>query len=94
MARLNQAGFLPYPAPPVNLPAEFMTDELQQRLERLEANFAHLEHQLEQLNGVLIQQSRTVDLLKKQVQRQSEVLESMELDRIKANQTKPPHYHQ
>jgi len=47
---------------------------------------------VEQLNGVLIQQGRTVDLLKKQVQRQSEVLESMELERIKANQTKPPHY--
>jgi uncharacterized coiled-coil protein SlyX len=41
---------------------------------------------------VLIQQGRAVDLLKKQVQRQSEVLESMELERIKASQTKPPHY--
>jgi SlyX protein len=69
-----------------------MNDETRQRLERFEANLAHLEHQVEQLNGVLIQQGRTVDLLKKQVQRQSEVLESMELERIKANQTKPPHY--
>jgi SlyX protein len=69
-----------------------MNDETRQRLESVEANLAHLEHQVEQLNGVLIQQGRTVDLLKKQVQRQSEVLESMELERIKANQTKPPHY--
>ena len=69
-----------------------MNDETRQRLELVEANLAHLEHQVEQLNGVLIQQGRTVDLLKKQVQRQSEVLESMELERIKANQTKPPHY--
>ena len=69
-----------------------MNDETRQRLEAVEANLAHLEHQVEQLNGVLIQQGRTVDLLKKQVQRQSEVLESMELERIKANQTKPPHY--
>ena len=69
-----------------------MNDETLQRLEQFESNLAHLEHQVEQLNGVLIQQSRTVDLLKKQVQRQSEVLESMELERIKANQTKPPHY--
>jgi hypothetical protein len=30
--------------------------------------------------------------MKKQVQRQSAVLESIELERIKANQTKPPHY--
>jgi len=69
-----------------------MNDETLQRLEQFESNLAHLEHQVEQLNGVLIQQGRTVDLLKKQVQRQSEVLESMELERIKSNQTKPPHY--
>jgi SlyX protein len=69
-----------------------MNDETRQLMERFEANLAHLEHQVEQLNGVLIQQGRTVDLLKKQVQRQSEVLESIELERIKANQTKPPHY--
>ena len=69
-----------------------MNDESRQRLVRVEASLAHLEHQVEQLNGVLIQQGRTVDLLKKQVQRQSEVLEGMELERIKANQTKPPHY--
>ena len=69
-----------------------MNDENRQRLERVEASFAHLEHQVEQLNAVLIHQGRTVDLLKKQVQRQSEVLEGMELERIKANQTRPPHY--
>jgi uncharacterized coiled-coil protein SlyX len=69
-----------------------MNDESRERWERVEANVAHLEHQVEQMNEVLIQQGRLVDLLKKQVQRQSEVLEGMELDRIKANQTKPPHY--
>jgi uncharacterized coiled-coil protein SlyX len=47
---------------------------------------------VEQLNGVLIQQGRLVELLKKQVHRQSEVLENMELECIKSNQTKPPHY--
>jgi uncharacterized coiled-coil protein SlyX len=67
-------------------------EETPQRMDRLEANVAHLEHQVEQMNAVLIQQGRLVDLLKKQVHRQSEVLESMELERIKANQTKPPHY--
>ena len=67
-------------------------DDTSRRIEKVESQLAHLEHQVEQLNGVLIQQGRTVDLLKKQVQRQSEVLESMELERIKANQTKPPHY--
>lgn len=69
-----------------------MDDETRERLEKVEASLAHLEHQVEQLNGVLIEQSRLVEWLKKQVQRQTAVLESMELNRIKANQTKPPHY--
>ena len=69
-----------------------MNEELGQRLERLEANVAHLEHQVEQMNQVLIQQDKLVEFLKKQVKRQSDVLESMELERIKANQVKPPHY--
>lgn len=72
----------------------FMNDETRQRVERVEASLAHLEHQVEQMNSVLIQQGKLAESLKKQVQRQSAVLESMELERIKANQTKPPHYHQ
>ena len=44
------------------------------------------------MNQVLIQQDKLVEFLKKQVKRQSDVLESMELERIKANQAKPPHY--
>jgi uncharacterized coiled-coil protein SlyX len=71
-----------------------MNDETRQRVERVEASLAHLEHQVEQMNSVLIQQGKLAESLKKQVQRQSAVLESMELERIKANQTKPPHYHQ
>jgi SlyX protein len=69
-----------------------MKDETSQRLERLEANVAHLEHQVEQLNGVIIEQGRLVERLKKEVQKQSAALESQELERIKANVTKPPHY--
>ena len=69
-----------------------MKDENSQRMERLEANFAHLEHQVEQLNQVIIEQAKTIDVLKKQAQRQSQTLESMELDRIKSTNAKPPHY--
>ena len=69
-----------------------MNDELSQRLERLEANSAHIEHQVEQLNQVIIEQAKTIDALKKQAQRQSQTLESMELDRIKGTNAKPPHY--
>ena len=69
-----------------------MNDETSQRLERLEANVAHLERQVEQLNEVLIEQGKLVDSLKKQVQRQSAVLETFELERMKANNPKPPHF--
>jgi len=69
-----------------------MNDEILQRLGRIETHVAHLEHQVEQLNEVMVGQSRTVELLKKQVQRQSGVLETLELERIKANNPRPPHH--
>ncbi len=69
-----------------------MNDEITQRFERLEANIAHLEHQVEQLNEVLVDQSKLVERLKKEVQRQSSTMETMELEHIKSNITKPPHY--
>lgn len=77
---------------PVSSILTFMNDETRQRLERVEAHLTHLEYQVEQLNQVLIQQDKAVEILKKHVKRQSDVLETMELERIKANQTKPPHY--
>lgn len=69
-----------------------MTDKSAQRLEKIEAHLAHLEHQVEQLNEVVIEQGKTVTSLKKQLQRQSQTLESIELDRIKSTNPKPPHY--
>ena len=69
-----------------------MNAETLQRLERLEASVAHLEHQVEQLNEVVTGQAKLVELLKKQVQRQSGVLETMEMERIKDNNVRPPHH--
>ncbi len=69
-----------------------MTDQMSERIDILESHVAHLEHQVEQLNEVVTEQSKLLDHLKKQVQRQSGVLESMELERIKANNPKPPHH--
>ena len=69
-----------------------MNNETSQRLDRLEASITHLEHQVEQLNEVVTVQSKLVELLKKQVQRQSNVLETMELESIKANHARPPHH--
>jgi len=69
-----------------------MKDETSQQLERIEANVAHLEHQVEQLNGVIIEQGKLVEQMRKQLQRQCATLESIEMDRIKATSARPPHY--
>jgi SlyX protein len=61
-------------------------------IEKLELNLAHLEHQVEQLNSVVIEQGKVLDRLKKEVQRQSSAMQTMELERIKSNIQKPPHY--
>ena len=69
-----------------------MNDETSQRLEKIEANFAHLEHHVEQLNQVIIEQGKVVEMLRRQAQKQSQALESIELERIKATNARPPHY--
>ena len=69
-----------------------MADENSRRIEKLESHMAHLEHQVEQLNGVVIEQGKLVERLKKEVQRQSAAMQTMELERMKANVQKPPHY--
>ena len=69
-----------------------MADENSRRIEKIETHVAHLEHQLEQLNGVVIEQSKLLERLKKEVQRQSSAIQTMELEGIKSNQQKPPHY--
>jgi SlyX protein len=62
-----------------------MADETSERFDRLEAHLAHLEHQVEQLNGVVIEQGKLLDRLKKEVHRQSSAMQTLELERIKSN---------
>ena len=69
-----------------------MTDANSQRIDRLESHLAHLDHQVEQLNGVIIEQGKLLDRLRKETQRQSVAMQTMELERIKSNPQKPPHY--
>jgi uncharacterized coiled-coil protein SlyX len=69
-----------------------MNEDIAQRLERIETHVAHLEHQLEQLNEVVTGQDKLVEFLKKQVQRQTTVLETLEMEKIKANNPRPPHH--
>ena len=69
-----------------------MADENSRRIDKLEANLAHLEHQVEQLNGVVIEQGKLLERLKKEVQRQSTAMQTLELERVKSNNQKPPPY--
>jgi SlyX protein len=61
-------------------------------LEKLESHIAHLEHQVEQLNSVVVEQGKWLARLKKEVQRQSNAMQTLELERMKGNNQKPPHY--
>jgi len=69
-----------------------MNEASAERFARLESHIAHLEHQVEQLNEVVIEQGKTIDRLVKQVQLQARAMETAELERAKANNQKPPHY--
>ncbi|HEU6447850.1 MAG TPA: SlyX family protein [Verrucomicrobiae bacterium] len=69
-----------------------MADENSQRLEKLESHMAHLEHQIEQMNDVVIEQGKLLERLKKEVQRASSAMQTLELERIKLNNPKPPHH--
>jgi uncharacterized coiled-coil protein SlyX len=69
-----------------------MNEEISAALGKIESHLAHLEHQVDELNGVIIAQGKLLERLKKEVLRNSSAMETMELERIKSNVTKPPHY--
>lgn len=68
-----------------------MSDDAQ-RLEKIESNLSHLERQYEELNQVVIEQARIITRLQKEHTKVSTAVQTMEIDRISANNTKPPHY--
>ena len=69
-----------------------MQEENSRRIDKLESHLAHLEHQVEQLNGVVIEQGKLLDRLKKETQRQSGIMQTLDLERMKSNVQKPPHH--
>ncbi|HWN96004.1 MAG TPA: SlyX family protein [Methylomirabilota bacterium] len=66
--------------------------DLSERLEKIESHLAHVEHQYEQLNNVVIEQGRLLARLQKEHAKVSQTMETMELEKIRANNPKPPHY--
>ena len=69
-----------------------MDASLAARLLKVESALAHLEHQHEQLNDVVAEQSRIIARLQKEIAVASQAMESQEMERIRANNQKPPHY--
>jgi uncharacterized coiled-coil protein SlyX len=69
-----------------------MDNALAARLEKIESALAHLERQHEELNRVVVEQARLLGKLQKEVARAAEALQGAELERIRANNAKPPHY--
>lgn len=63
-----------------------------ERLAKMESHIAHLERQYEQLNEVVVDQARIIGRLQKELLKTSRAVETIELERIKANVAKPPHY--
>ena len=63
-----------------------------ERWAKMETHLAHLERQYDQLNQVVIEQGRLLARLEKENAKMSKALHTMELDKIRANNPKPPHY--
>jgi uncharacterized coiled-coil protein SlyX len=67
-------------------------NELVERLQQIESHLAHIERQYDELNQVVIEQARVIARLQKDHAKVSEAVGNMELERIRTNTTKPPHY--
>jgi len=64
----------------------------EERLVNIESGLTHLEQLVESLNQTIIGQDKIILQLQTQLNRLTSGLESKEVDSIKGNVTKPPHY--
>jgi uncharacterized coiled-coil protein SlyX len=64
----------------------------EERLMNIESGLTHLEQLVASLNETIIEHDKTIQQLKTQVNRVAAGLETKEIDSIKSNITKPPHY--
>ena len=69
-----------------------MKDTSESRLDRLESHLSHIEKQVEELNGVIINQARDIKRLQTITQRLRDSVETTEVERMKSTNPKPPHY--
>lgn len=70
-----------------------MTDaELTTRIQQVEAHVAHLERQTDELNTVLLEQTKLLARLQKTITSVTSVIEAAEQERLHQAREKPPHY--
>lgn len=65
---------------------------MNERIEKLETSLAFLEKQFDELNEVVTAQSKRIARLEAELARASDALQTAELERIRANNQRPPHY--
>jgi uncharacterized coiled-coil protein SlyX len=65
---------------------------MEDRLQKLESHIAFLEKQYEDLNKVVIEQGRALSRVQSELTRAGDALRAAEIERIRANNPKPPHY--
>ena len=69
-----------------------MKNTSESRLDRLESHISHIEKQVEELNGVIVNQARDIKRLQTITQRLRDSVETTEVERMKSTNPKPPHY--
>ncbi len=69
-----------------------MTLEEEERFVKIESSLAHMEQLTETLNKTIIVQDKTIRRLTQQVEQMTDAMQTKEMDAIKDNVTKPPHY--
>ena len=62
------------------------------RLMKIESNLAELERLYDQLNQVVIAQGKALNRMRQMQEQISDTVETIEMDRIKSTNAKPPHY--
>ena len=64
----------------------------EKRLVNIESHMTHLEQLVASLNQTIIGHDKMIQQLQAQVNRAATGMETKEMDSIKGNVTKPPHY--
>lgn len=59
---------------------------------KIESNLAELERLYDQLNQVVIAQGKALNRMRQMQEQISDTVETIEMDRIKSTNAKPPHY--